>query len=74
MEMTASYEHLLVLCTASMIALVTAQLLGGQPIYDTLLKRSLQQNCDEIPASERRNVLELTVASGSVVDGNTLAV
>ena len=69
MEMTASYEHLLVLCTASMIALVTAQLLGGQPIYDTLLKRSLQQNCDEIPASERRNVLELTVASGSVVDG-----
>ena len=56
MEMTASYEHLLVLCTASMIALVTAQLLGGQPIYDTLLKRSLQQNCDEIPASERRNV------------------
>ena len=69
MEMTASYEHLLVLCTASMIALVTAQLLGGQPIYDTLLKRSLQSEREEVPSTERRNVLELTVSSGSAVDG-----
>lgn len=69
MEMTASYEHLLVLCTASMIALVTAQLLGGQPIYDSLLKRSLRKRHTAYPAEERRNILELTVGSGSAVDG-----
>ena len=69
MEMTASYEHLLVLCTASMIALATAQLLGGQPIYDTLLKRSLTTRHKVLPAEERRNILELTISSGSAVDG-----
>mgnify|MGYP000853526977 FL=1 len=69
MEMTGSYEHLLVLCTASMIALVTAQLLGGQPIYDTLLKLSLAKRHGPLPSSQRRNVLEFTVGSGSPVDG-----
>lgn len=69
MEMTGSYEHLLVLCTASMIALVVAQLCGGQPIYEALLNRSLRKKCPMLPAAERQNVLELTVASGSAADG-----
>ena len=69
MEMTGSYEHLLVLCTASMIALVVAQLCGGQPIYEALLNRSLAKKRPVIPSAERQNVLELTVASGSAVDG-----
>lgn len=69
MEMTGSYEHLLVLCTASMVALVVSQVLKGEPIYDTLLHRSLAKSKPEIPPSERRNLMELTVASGSHVDG-----
>ena len=69
MEMTGSYEHLLVLCTASMIALVVAQLCGGQPIYEALLNRSLAKKRPHISQADRQNVLELTVASGSAVDG-----
>lgn len=69
MEMTASYEHLLVLCTASLVALVVAQVCGGQPIYEALLQRILAAHRPEILASERRHLLELTVASGSAVDG-----
>lgn len=69
MEMTSSYEHLLVLCTASMVALVVAELCGGKPIYDTLLKRSLTAAQPVIPPSERRNIVELTVTSGSLAEG-----
>lgn len=69
MEMTASYEHLLVLCTASLVALVVAQMCGGQPIYEALLQRILAADRPALLASERRHLLELTVASGSAVDG-----
>ena len=69
MEMTGSYEHLLVLCTASMVALVTAQVAGGQPIYDVLLNRTLAKRKPVIPKGEKRNIIELTVGSGSAVDG-----
>lgn len=72
MEMTGSYEHLLVLCTASMIAWVVAQLCGGQPIYGELLNRSLAKKRPALPLAERQNVLELTVASGSAADGKCI--
>lgn len=69
MEMTASYEHLLALCLASLVALVVAQRCGGQPIYEALLQRILAADKPALLASERRRLLELTVASGSAVDG-----
>ncbi|MCH4167334.1 MAG: ClC family H(+)/Cl(-) exchange transporter [Megasphaera sp.] len=69
MEMTSSYEHLLVLCTASMVALVVAQLCHGQPIYEALMNRMLAKKRPAVPDSERRNIIELTVTSGSAVDG-----
>lgn len=69
MEMTGSYEHLLVVCAASMMSLVVAQLLKGEPIYEALLQRSLAKNKPALSSKERRNVLELTVASGSLADG-----
>jgi Trk K+ transport system NAD-binding subunit len=69
MEMTSSYEHLLVLCTASMIALVVAQVCHGQPIYEALLNKALSKKKVIVPPSEQRNIIELTVASGSAVDG-----
>ncbi|MCH4179058.1 MAG: ClC family H(+)/Cl(-) exchange transporter [Megasphaera sp.] len=69
MEMTGSYEHLLVLCTASMVALAVAQICHGQPIYEALLKRTLAKKRPVISPSERRNIIELTVASGSAADG-----
>ena len=69
MEMTNSYEHLLVLCMASLVALVTAQLCHGQPIYEALLQRNLAKHKPVLSSKERRNILELTVASGSLADG-----
>lgn len=69
MEMTSSYEHLLVLCTASLVALVVAQLCQGEPIYEALLQRNLAKNKPVLSSEERRNLLELTVSSGSQADG-----
>lgn len=69
MEMTASYEHLLALCIASLVALITAQACGGRPIYEALLQRILTAKRTALLASERRHLLELTVASGSEADG-----
>lgn len=69
MEMTGSYEHLLALCTASLVALVVAQLFRGEPIYEVLLQRSLAKHKPVLSSSERRNLLELTVVSGSQADG-----
>ena len=69
MEMTGSYPHLLVLCLASLIALIVARLLHGEPIYDALLNRSMAHTRPQVPAAERLNIIELTVCSGSSVDG-----
>lgn len=70
MEMTGSYEHLLVLCTAALIALVTAKLCGGRPVYDMLLERLLQKGRDGA-ADKKRNIIELTVGSGCLLDGKS---
>lgn len=74
MEMTASYEHLLVLCTASLVALMVAQALKGKPIYTTLMNRMLAKKSKALmaDAAKRRNLLELTVASGSAVEGKKI--
>jgi len=69
MEMTGSYEHLLVLGTASLIALVVSDICHGQPIYDVLLRNSLQQKRPVIPQQERRNIIELTICSASFAEG-----
>lgn len=69
MEMTGSYEHLLALCTVSLVALVVAQLFRGEPIYEVLLQCSLAKHKPALSSSERRNLLELTVVSGSQADG-----
>lgn len=69
MEMTNSYDHLLVLCTASLIALIAAKLGGGEPIYDVLLQRLLKKGGPSAIDDGERNIFELTVASGSRADG-----
>ena len=69
MEMTGSYEHLLVLCMASLIALVTAKLCGGKPIYDTLLERLLKTGNKVGTHENQRNIIEFAVIGGSRLDG-----
>lgn len=74
MEMTASYEHLLPLCLASLVALMVSQAIHGKPIYTTLLNRMLAKKAKALPQPGRRNLLELTVASGSAVEGRAISV
>ena len=68
MEMTASYQHLLGLAIASMVAFVVAELCQSKPIYEELLNRSLSTKPLEPEIKEQRNIVELAVCSGSALD------
>ena len=71
LEMTGDFHHLTALALASAVAYVTAELLKGQPIYDSLLKKSLSN--DSTPVSdEERNILEVPVGSGSILENRTV--
>ena len=67
MEMTSSYQQLLSLAIASMVAFVIAELCQSKPIYEELLNRMLQKDKPLPAALEQRNVIELAVCSGSPV-------
>ncbi len=67
MEMTASYQQLLSLAIAAMVAFVIAELCQSKPIYEELLNRMLQKDRPEHDVLEQRNVLELAVCSGSAI-------
>lgn len=74
MEMTGSFQHMLVLSIASVVAFLAAELCHSKPIYEELLARSLQNNTT--PANNRcekeRNIIELSICSGSSVDGRLI--
>ena len=72
MEMTASYQHLLVLSIASMVAFVMAELCKSKPIYEELLNRSLRQSMPAPQTMQQRNVIELAVCSGSTIEGKAI--
>lgn len=67
MEMTSSYQQLLSLAIASMVAFVIAELCRSKPIYEELLSRMLQKDKPAADTLEQRNVIELAVCSGSAV-------
>lgn len=72
LEMTGDFQHLMPLALASAVAYVTAGLLKGEPIYDTLLKRSLGQDTSQVIKDER-TIVEVPVASGSSIENKTVA-
>lgn len=47
LEMTGDFGHLMSLALASAVAYIVAELLHGEPIYDSLLKRSLASHPDK---------------------------
>lgn len=70
-EMTGSLSHLLTLSIVSLAAYVTADLLGGKPIYNQLLERILSNRVIEegrASASRRRSG---TAASDGTAGGKT---
>lgn len=68
MEMTASYQHLLALSIAAMVAFVVAELCKSKPIYEELLNRTLNNAPAEPKLMEQRNITELAVCSGSPIE------
>lgn len=67
LEMTGDFNHLMVLALVSALAYVTAELLGGEPIYDALLKKSLTES-PAPDAEKRKDILLIPVGSGSLLD------
>ncbi|MDY4919881.1 MAG: ClC family H(+)/Cl(-) exchange transporter [Phascolarctobacterium sp.] len=67
MEMTGSYQQLLTLAIAAMVAFVIAELFHSKPIYEELLNRMLQKDKPSHETLEQRNVVELAICSGSPI-------
>lgn len=72
MEMTASYQQLLSLAIAAMVAFVIAELARSKPIYEELMQRMLRKDVPAPATMEQRNVVELSVCSGSSVCGKMI--
>lgn len=73
MEMTASYQQLLSLAIAAMVAFVIAELRAtAKPIYEELMQRMLRKKHRKPAVLEQRNVIELAVCSGSSVSGKLI--
>lgn len=67
MEMTGSYQQLLSLAIAAMVAFVIAELCRSKPIYEELLHRSLHASQPAPEVLKQRNLVELAVCNGSEV-------
>lgn len=72
MEMTSSYQQLLSLAIASMVAFTIAELCRSKPIYEELLNRSLKSQHPAPETLEQRNVMEFSICSGSPVENKLI--
>jgi H+/Cl- antiporter ClcA len=75
MEMTASFKHLVPLAIVAVFSYVVAELCHSKPIYDSLLQKALVKDKANAQAMEEkctRNVLELSVESGSFIEGKMI--
>lgn len=66
-EMVGSLQHLMPLGVVALIAYLVVDLLGGAPIYDSLLARLLQQK--PVKLQSKKVVLEFPVFADSPLDG-----
>jgi NhaP-type Na+/H+ and K+/H+ antiporter len=72
LEMTGSFQHLMVLAIASAIAYIVAELCGSQPIYEELMVRALKKKDNPALVSGTRDIVEIAVCSGSQLDNKQL--
>lgn len=72
MEMTASYQQLLTLAIASMLAFVIAEIFHSKPIYEELLNRSLNAKPPQPQIYQQRNIAEIAVCNGSKIAGKMI--
>lgn len=71
MEMTGSFLHLFPLALASLTAFATTEIWRAKPLYGELLLRLLRSNktLERNHAEHERDIIELTVDTGSTADG-----
>lgn len=72
LEMTGDFNHLMALALVSALAYVIAELLGGEPIYDALLKKSLAGSPSP-EAGKKKDILLIPVGSGSLLDSRKVS-
>ena len=72
-EMTGTLSNLLSLSLVSLIAYMTAELLGGIPVYDQLLARMLQGENQKRPKKSNKIFVESQIQIGSYMEGRALA-
>lgn len=73
-EMTGSLNHLMSLALVSIVAYIVADLLGENPIYESLLERFLSRNTEDKFQGSRYNkvLIEVAVCMGSAIDGKRI--
>lgn len=71
MEMTSSFLHLFPLALASLTAFATTEIWRAKPLYGELLLRLLRstKTLERNHAEHERDIIELTVDTGSTADG-----
>ena len=75
-EMAGDFGNFLSLCVVAFAAYATADLLGGQPIYDQLLERMLSGTSSlgmTKKLKKQKVLLESDVYVGSIMDGSRIA-
>jgi H+/Cl- antiporter ClcA len=72
LEMTGSFQHLMVLAMGAAVAYVVAELCGSQPIYEELMVRALKNKGNPALVTGERNLVELAVCSGSLLDNKQI--
>ncbi len=72
LEMTGSFQHLMVLAMAAAVAYIIAELCGSHPIYEELMIRALKNKHNPALVTHTRNLVEIPVFSGSQLDGREL--
>lgn len=69
MEMTGSYEHIMTLIIAAAVAFITAEILGGSPIYDSLLEKIVAERKPQSKVQDSF-IVEVPVRSGSTLENS----
>jgi len=69
-EMTGSFSHLLSVAIVSIVAYITADILGSKPIYESLLDRMIIKGKSKFQGDSRTKVIiETAVSMGSLLEG-----
>ncbi|MBQ9961038.1 MAG: ClC family H(+)/Cl(-) exchange transporter [Firmicutes bacterium] len=72
-EMTGTFSNLLPLSTVALVAYMTADVLGGEPIYDQLMDRMLAGGKVRKPKRTNKVLIEGEVYFGAFMEGKPLS-